>query len=290
MLQRKVNKEEYVVRHEEFTWETNDKKELYAQCWDAGKLNKAVIVLVHGLGEHSTRYEGWAERFVKAGISVVGFDLRGHGQTPVKISATSKYPKLLDDIDVVLKNIIKLFPNTPIFLYGHSFGGNLVANYAITRQLNIAGIVLTSPWFEIENLPPRIKLSAAKILSRFAPRLTSRTGLKAEEMSRELKQVHQYRNDPHMHSRINVRLFMSAYEQGLVAKRSIYKINLPLLLLHGSSDNITSCKASREFAMNAGEKTTFHEIEGGYHELHNDSENETVFQLINEWMNNQLFK
>lgn len=290
MLQRKINKEEYVVRHEEFTWKTKDNKELYAQCWDAGKLNKAVIVLVHGLGEHSSRYNGWAERFVKEGISVAGFDLRGHGRTPVKISATSNYLKLLEDIDVVLENTNALFPDTPIVLYGHSFGGNLAANYVIARQVNLAGIVLTSPWFEIENLPPRIKLSAAKILSRFAPRLTSRTGLKAEEMSRELKQVHQYRNDPYMHSKINIRLFMSAYEQGLIAKRSIYKINIPLLLLHGSADNITSCKASREFAMNAGEKTTFHEIEGGYHELHNDSENDTVFHLINKWITNQLYK
>lgn len=288
MLQRRKAKEGYVVRHEEFIWKTNDGKNLFAQCWDAGPACKAVILLVHGLGEHSSRYEHWAGKFVGEGISVLSFDLRGHGKTPVNISNASNYNKLLGDIDILVTKSKDMFPEVPAFLYGHSFGGNLVVNYIISQQINLKGIILTSPWLELAQLPPRIKTLAGGILSRFAPGLKARTGLRPEDMSRELRQVHHYRNDPKVHGFINVRLFMQAYEQGLVAKRSIYKINQPLLVIHGSADKITSCSATREFVMNCGEKTSFYEIEGGYHELHNDSDSQNVFDLIHSWITKNI--
>lgn len=290
MLQRKSVNEEYTARHEEFTWQTNDNKQLFAQRWDAGHNSRGLLLLVHGLGEHSSRYNGWAGKFVHEGFSVLSFDLRGHGNTPVPLTKTSDYNKLLDDIDLLVNEGKKLYPETPIFIYGHSFGGNLAVNYAISRPIQANGIILTSPWLEIEKPPSRLKFISANVLSKFAPHLRARTGLRPEDISKELRQVHNYRNDPKVHNFINIRLFMKAYEHGLIAKRSIYKINMPLLVIHGSADKITSCKATREFVMNSGEKTTYHEIEGGYHELHNDSESEVVFNLITEWLINQTSK
>lgn len=288
MLQTKPLHNKYNVNHEEFTWKSDDGQELYAQCWNAGADCIGCILLVHGMGEHSTRYDKWASRFAENGYSVISFDLRGHGKTPGIPGSASNLNTLLNDLDCLVSNGKKLCKDKPLFLYGHSFGGNLVINYAISRTVELTGIIVTSPWFELSNMPPRHKLLRAKILNRIAPKLIAKADLKSEHISRELREVHNYRTDPYVHGKITVRLFMQACEKGLIAKRSIYKINAPLLLLHGTADQITSCKASRDFVMNSGKKTTFVEIEGGYHELHNDSDRERVFEIISEWLNKHI--
>lgn len=290
MFQRKPLHKKFGVNHSEYNWVSDDGQELFAQCWDAGADALACILLVHGMGEHSSRYDKWASSLAETGFSVVSFDMRGHGKTPGARGSASNYNVLLKDIDFLIEHAKVLCQEKPLFLYGHSFGGNLVINYAITRTTKLAGIIVTSPWLELSQLPPRHKVLAAKILHRFVPGLISKSGLRAEYISRELKEVHRYRTDPYVHGNISVGLYMQAYERGLLAKRSIYKINVPLLILHGTADNITSCKASRDFVMNSGDKTTFIEIEGGYHELHNDSDRERVFSHITNWLNFQLTK
>lgn len=290
MLQKKLLTESNAFSYTELTWEAFDGKELYAQCWHAGNNMQAGILLVHGLGEHSSRYDQWARQFAGKGFSVLSFDIRGHGKTPGKPANISNYKLLLDDIELLIQKGQEMCKEKPLFLYGHSFGGNLAANYVISRDILPDGLVLTSPWLELSTIPPRFKYLAASILSRFMPKIKASNGLRPEHISRELREVHNYKKDPYIHNKISVGLFMKAYENGLIAKRSIYKINIPLLVMHGAADNITSCKASREFVMNAGKKTTYVEIEGGYHELHNDSERETVFQTILDWLINQLIQ
>ncbi|MBN2820303.1 MAG: alpha/beta hydrolase, partial [Bacteroidales bacterium] len=178
MLQSKYLREEKKQVWYELKWQTPDGQELFAQCWDAGENAKAGILLVHGIGEHSSRYDKWANYLNREGFSVLSFDLRGHGKTPGQKGTFANYTKLLEDLDLLLEQGKKLCSEKPLFLYGHSFGGNLVANYAIRNQLTVQGIILTSPWFELSFTPPRHKLIAASILSRFAPRITSPNGLK----------------------------------------------------------------------------------------------------------------
>lgn len=290
MLQSKYITKEETVTHSNFNWKARDGKTIYAQYWHAGENMKAAILLIHGLGEHSSRYDNWSKMFAKEGISVLTFDLRGHGKTPGKPADTYDYNKFLEDIDLLVEHGKEMFKDKPLFLYGHSFGGNLTVNYAISRQLDINGLILTSPWFELSSMPPRYKVLAAKLISRILPGIRGANGLKAENLSRELRVVHNYRNDPLVHDKITVGLFRKTYENGLIAKRSIYKINVPLLLLHGTADNITSVRASREFVMNSGTKTKFVEIEGAYHELHNDndSDREKVFKIILDWLSEHI--
>jgi len=287
MLQTKI-REDFSNNHEVFSWDTPDGKKLYAQLWSAGKKTRATILLVHDLGEHSSRYTRWAAQLVNEGISVLSFDFRGHGQTSGKPGKIWDYTKLLDDIDILVTQGKKLFQNTPLFLYGHSMGGNLVANYAITKAIDLNGIILTSPWFELSNLPPRFKLSSALFLSKLMPWVLANSKLRPEYVSRELREVHLYKNDNLVHDKISLGLFRKAYEQGQIAKRSIYKINSPLLVMHGSDDQITSCQATREFIRNASERTQYVEFEGGYHELHNDLDREKVFTQLLDWINGQL--
>lgn len=289
MLQTNIRKK-FTSNHQEFEWTTKDGKKLFAQKWDAGKNARAAILLVHGFGEHSSRYSHWASRLVTEGISVLSFDFRGHGQTPGKQGNVTDYTKLIDDIDLLIQKGEQEFKNTPKFLYGHSMGGNLVTNYVITNTLNLSGIILTSPWFELSNLPPRFKLTSALFFSKLMPWIIASPGLKPEYISRELREVHLYKNDKLIHNKISLGLFRKTLEHGHIAKRSIYKINAPLLVMHGSGDQITSCQATKEFIRNSSDNTSYVEFEGGYHELHNDIDRDKVFSHLLAWLNEQLLQ
>ncbi len=284
MLQAKLKRTQE-NSHKEFIWGTKDNKTIFAQNWDAGPNAKAALFLVHSFNDHSSRYEAWALKLVKEGISVLTFDFRGHGKTAGK---TTNYNQLLSDVELLVTKGKAIYPYLPVFLYGHSLGGNLVANYIISNQISLAGVILTSPWFELTNQPPKILFSTDMFLAKILPGLSKPTPIKADYLSRELKEVYKYKNDQLINNRMPLGLLRSTWQKGLTAKRCIYKINTPLLIMHGSEDKITSCQASRDFIRNASKKTTYIEWKGCYHELHNDFDREMVFTRLISWLNDQI--
>jgi acylglycerol lipase len=288
MLKGEILPAEKGVSHSDMYWKTVDGLNLYSQSWVPGIEPKAVINLVHGLGEHSSRYGTWAKKLAVEGFVVRSFDLRGHGYSDGKRGYASNYNQLINDLSVFLEKGIESFPTLPAFLYGHSFGGNLILNYAIQSTFKYAGIIVSSPWLELNFKPTPLKLFIGNLLKPFLPSAIFKTGLKAEIISRDLRVVHSYRNDKLVHDRISLRLFSQVCENGLKASRSSFKINVPLLVMHGNGDALTSCKASREFVRNASDKTTYVEWEGGFHELHNDIDKEKVFKTVTDWINKNI--
>ncbi|MBN2524340.1 MAG: lysophospholipase [Bacteroidales bacterium] len=282
-----LSKEEGVDFSENY-WKSADGLNLFSQSWHPSGNAKAVIHLIHGLGEHSGRYSYWAEKLVGEGFAVRAFDLRGHGRSEGKRGYSSGYYKLLNDIDTFLEIKEEVYSSIPSFLYGHSLGGNLVLNYAIQKNSAVDGLIVSSPWLELINPPSKPKLFAVHVISNLFPGLLAPNGLKPEDLSRDLRIVHSYKQDDLVHDRIGIKLFTEAYEAGIRASLSIYKINVPLLIMHGSEDRITSCKTSRNFVRNSSDKTTFIEWQGGYHELHNDLDREKVFESVVSWINRNI--
>ena len=118
--------------------------------------------------------------------------------------------------------------------------------------------------------------------------MTLNTGLKPEDISRDPDEVHKYASDPLVHEKISLKLYFEIVAAGEKASKSIYKINVPILVMHGSGDRITSFNTTEEFVMNASSRTTFKEWPGYYHELHNDIGSEEVFQYMLNWLNNTI--
>ncbi len=279
-LLRKGNTIEYTETH----WKSYDGIKLYSQTWFAVHEQRAIINLIHGYGDHSGRYSHWAIKLAKKGFTVRSFDMRGHGRSEGKRGYSSGYDKLLNDLELFVENGKAEFADMPFFLYGFSFGGNLVINYAIQTNSVIKGLIVSSPWLELSKKYSPIKITLAKLVGAILPGILINNGIKAEDISRDLRAVHHYRTDSLVHDRISVRLALQIIEAGQKASMSIYKINIPLLVMHGNSDNITSCDTSRNFVRNAGERTTFIEWEGGFHELHNDLDHEKVFESLVGWL------
>ena len=276
------------MKHVKYPIRTTDGLRLAAQCWKPTGKIRAVVCLVHGLGEHCGRYLHVADHMTKEGYSLVGFDLRGHGRSEGARVHSPSYDTLFEDISLVLGTVKERFPNVPTFLYGHSFGGQLVLNYCLHHQPEIEGAVVTGPWLRLEKKIDSLKLFTARIMSRLWPSFTMHDVVETAALSRDPEVVHAYENDPLVFNRSSIRFFINAYDAGLDALEYAHGFPAKLLLMHGSSDRITSFDASREFAKSVGKRCTFKEWKNFYHEIHNHKRKYRVLEYMVEWMESIL--
>jgi len=248
---------------------------------------KGLVILVHGIGEHIGRYDHWMKKFNQRGFAFVGFDLPGHGRSDGKKGHIRSYSQTDEMLDIVLRENSKTFPGLPIFLYGHSLGGGIVLDYLIRRDPAVKGAVVTSPYLKLAFEPPKYKLLLASVMESIFPSLIQPSGLVVEHISQDGEVVSLYKSDPLVHGKISVALFNSATNAATHSLTHAENLRIPLLLLHGSDDKLTSPDGSREFASKCSH-VTLKMWEGGYHELHNEPFKDDVFVFITDWMNSKI--
>lgn len=274
--------------HSKYKWKGYDGIMLYGQSWIPERKPAAVINYVHGFKDHSNRFSKWAVRFAECGYAVVAIDLRGHGYSEGRRGYAPGFHSFIEDAGVLLSNSRALLDDSFHILYGHSLGGNIVTNYLINGKNLPHAAVIASPWFTLTVPPSWFKLLVAHTIKYVLPSLSLKSDLEARYLSRDLAVVEEYKRDPLVHNLIRPKLFIEIEKQGLKASRSIYKINIPLLVMHGTDDNICSFRHARNFVMNSGSLTAFREWPGAYHELHNDVIEKEVFDFVRTWMENEL--
>ncbi|MEQ6120808.1 lysophospholipase [Reichenbachiella sp. MALMAid0571] len=267
-----------------FNLTAKDGAELKAIAWSSPD-PKAVLCIVHGLGEHSGRYQHVAEFFVENNISVFAFDLRGHGKSEGKRGHTPSHEILLDDVEEILKAARAEYNDLPLFLYGHSFGGNIVANYTLIRNTNeLSGAILSSSWLKAQIQPSALEFKVAKIINKIFPSFTQGSRFSSSMLTKDAACNDAYENDPLVHRKMSVRLGLESYDAGRWAIKNASRLKIPTLVWHGSEDEITSSEGSKQFAENAGSSASFKLWEGVKHEPHNDLEKEEVLNYLLEWI------
>ncbi|WP_372755309.1 lysophospholipase [Labilibaculum sp.] len=265
-----------------------DNTRLFVQTWFPEKDCKASICLVHGIGEHSSRYHEWAEQFAEQGFAIVSYDQRGHGLSEGKRGVISSYDDFMQDIDVMLDYTNNLFPNATSFLYGHSMGGGEVLHHLTNRKTNYLGVISTSPWIISQEAPPKFLLPIIRAFNKVIPSFSITTSFNAKLLSHDKQVWKKYEEDELIHHRISFRLFIDAYDAGCALLKNTKSLQKPLLLLHGNADEITDCHASKLFADSVGNNCTHIQYDKAYHELHHEFCKQQVFQDILSWINAQL--
>ena len=277
------------MTHQELNWKSRDGLDIFAQVWEPSVITpKAVVCLVHGLGEHSSRYAHVAEAFGKEGFILFSYDLRGHGRSGGVRGHISSIEDFMQDIDVMFEQARLRYPNLPLFLYGHSLGGIQVLHYGLLRKPNVKGVIATSSGLHtaLENQPA--KIMAAKVLGALMPKVTLPSGLDAAAISRNQDVVNTYNNDPLVHDKISLGFGKVMIGVKKWTLKHAGEFSLPLLLLHGKADAIAFPSSSTEFAAPLKDKCTLMLWEGGYHELHNVPEQAEVFKAMTLWMDARL--
>lgn len=269
----------------ELRWKNREGLNLYAEEWPVQN-PQAVIAFVHGQGEHIGRYGHVADWYNKRGVAFLGFDQQGYGRSEGKRGHAASLDVLLDDIGQLLEEANLRYPGVPLFLYGHSMGGQLVLNYALRRTPRLAGLIATGPWIRLAFQAPAVKILAAKLLNKIIPSLTMPTNLATKFLSRDESVVHAYENDPLVHGMLSVAAAMSLLEGAGWLDRFSGPVAPPVLLMHGGGDMITSPAATKAFSGRIQGNTMHREWPGLYHEIHNEPEREEVFEYTFQWMNN----
>jgi alpha-beta hydrolase superfamily lysophospholipase len=269
----------------ELSWKTSDGINIYGKKWSTIEPPKAVICMMHVMGEHINRYDHVADMFNKNGYAVIGCDHRGHGKSGGQRGHIPGYEIFLDDVAIFLAIASEHFPGTKKILYGHSMGGNLVANYLIDRQPKICGAILSSPYIQLAFKPAPVKLFLGKILKGIHATLSMSTGLDSSAISRDKSVVTKYNSDPLVHDRVSATMGIELIQSGNRALDNAGKISVPALIYHGTEDKLTSFEASKSFARRAGELVKFVPFKGLYHETHNEPEQDEVFKVIVDWCN-----
>ncbi len=130
----------------ETEFKTSDGLRIVARGWEPDdRPLKAVVCLVHGIGEHSGRYAHVAEAFCRQDYALFAPDMRGHGLSEGLKGHLPASETILNDVDVYLSEAAKRYPGIPVFLYGHSLGGIFVLYYGLKKPGSLAGVISTSP-------------------------------------------------------------------------------------------------------------------------------------------------
>jgi acylglycerol lipase len=272
----------------EWRWNTHDGLEFFSRGWVPDTTPKAVICLVHGIGEHTNRYGHVAAALVEAGYALMGFDLRGHGLSEGQRGHTPSLDHFLNDITEFLKQLDLRYPGLPKIIYGHSLGGNLATNYLLRVKSNVFCGIITGPQYKLSFEPPAAKIALGRMMSNISPKFSQETGLETGALARDPEVVRAYVSDPLVHDLISSRMFVTVMDAGEWALEHASELKVPVLLMHGSADRLTSASASQEFARRAGDKVTLVLWPGFFHEIHNEPEKAEVLKTMIAWLDRQV--
>jgi alpha-beta hydrolase superfamily lysophospholipase len=245
---------------------------------------RAEVLLTHGLGEHASRYEHVAGYLAEHGVRLHAYDLRGHGRSGGRRGDAPRYEALLDDLECV-QAALPREQGRPLFLMGHSLGGQITLRYLLSRPVECRGAVIASPWLRLAFSPCWWRRLMARAALRFWPAWGQRTPTHPLELSRDEEHVRSLAWPELVHHRISARLFFAIEMAGAETLREAERLGTPVLLLHGGDDSVTCVRATCDFYERAGcaDKTlrVFPEVR---HETHNDVGREEVLREVAEWI------
>lgn len=258
---------------------------------------RAMVLIVHGLGEHASRYGHVARRLIDWGFAVRAYDQRGHGESGGERGALSSEDLLLEDLAEVVDNTRLRAQHVsgregaagplPLILLGHSMGGLVVGRFVSLKIRAVEGLVMSSPALD-PGLNALQKLLVAT-LPAIAPNLRINNGLNPEFISHDAQVVRTYLADPLVHAKISARLakFIATAGPATVAAASHW--STPTLLMYAGADKLVNPAGSRAFAAaaagnGAAQVVTARCFEDMFHELFNEADSAPVFATLKAWL------
>ena len=240
----------------------------------------AEMLLVHGVAEHSGRYERTGGLFAAAGINVTAFDLRGHGGSGGSRADIERWADFEDDIEVMLARVRSGSQGGAVVLLGHSLGGLLSTEYVLSERPQPDLLVLSAPG--IEDGLPRWQHAIAPIAARVVPRLALKNAWGPEALSRDLDVGRRARQDPGCPQKATIRLGAASFAAQERVRASVDRLRLPTFIVHGGDDPLVPPRASERFEGIPG--VTRHLYPGLRHETFNEPEGPQVCADVIEWV------
>ncbi len=277
------------MKHVEGKFEGYKNLNLYYQCWLPANEPKAVLLVVHGLAEHSGRYMNLVNHFVPKGYAVYGFDQRGHGKSQGLRGYVEQFSYFVDDFKTFLGMIRSKHHDARIFIVGHSVGGTIATAYAVYHQDEFDGLILSGATLKVGvGVSPGL-IILARVLSLLLPK-TGLYVIDASAISRDKAVVAAYVSDPLVYrGKIRARLGAELIKTMQILPRQMPDIHLPILIMHGTADRLSDPGGSRILYDRVSSRDkTLHLYDGFYHEIFNESGREQVFADMEAWLASRM--
>jgi len=256
------------------------------------KSERARMVIVHGLGEHSGRYGNVIERVLPKGFSFWVPDHRGHGQSGGKRGHILNFVQYLTDLRLTVELAKKDKPGEiPCFLLGHSMGGLIALNFAQRYPELIDGVVASSPCLGMVIEIPPVKKVLGSFMSYVWPGLIMGNELDVSKISHDPDVVKAYENDPLVHDRVSARFFTELMAAMESVNQQASTLNVPLLMQVSGEDYLVNADSSKHFFEELTlQDKTLHVYEGLYHEIYNapEDQKERVLEDLEAWLDKQI--
>jgi alpha-beta hydrolase superfamily lysophospholipase len=270
--------------HSEDRFKGAAERSIYFQSWEPESLPRAVLLVAHGAGEHSTRYQPLAQFFTGYDFAVAALDHNGHGHSGGRPGYVDSFDEYLYDLAIFHRQVAARYAGVPMFLLGHSMGGLITANYLLHHQREFVGGILSGPAIKTDLQPGRVQMLLLRLLAQLVPRL-GMLKLNAEGVSRDPEVVEKYIEDPMVfHGKMSARMLRELFAGMRAIQAGAARITLPMLLLHGGADVMTAPQGSRflyEHISSSDKTLTIYP--GLYHEIFNEPERAEVLAHILAW-------
>jgi alpha-beta hydrolase superfamily lysophospholipase len=271
----------------EFNWTNDNGNKIYAIEWPVTDA-RAVIGLIHGIGEHCRRYDHVSRFFTENGIAVLAYDRQGYGRSEGQRGHADKYAEYIDEIAHLLIECERRYPDRPAFLYGHSMGGHILLRYLIRRHPNLSGAIISAPHISLAFKPNPLIVGLGKVMRQIMPTFSQENPLDTTQLSRNPDVKPAYDNDPLTHATLSSQTGIDVLENAAMLNAYSGGLHVPTLLMHGTADGITNYAGSLAFAKRNPENLTFKPWPGLYHELHNEPERAEVLDFVLDWLTGQM--
>lgn len=269
-------------------WKSWDDTDIYWQRWQADS-PKAFVALMHGYGEHSTRYHHVAAALVRSGFTVMAIDARGHGRSAGIRGHVEAYDDFVRDYALLISKL-KEEGDLPIFCLGHSNGGLIALRHALGQEdARILGYAVTSPFCGFKVHVPAVKALLGNTMSKVWPSLSIPTGLDAAVLSHRKEVVDAYRADPLVLSKATARWFTETKAAQADLKLRARQIQKPLLFLVAGSDELADPMLAEAVYHEAGSHDREFEVFPDlFHEILNEDSWPDHVRHIVGWMEKRL--
>jgi acylglycerol lipase len=273
------------MKHKEGKFKGLKDFSLYYQCWLPEKTPKAVLLVVHGLAEHSGRYKNLVNYFVPKGYAVYALDHRGHGKSDGVRCYVDRFSDYLADLKTFFNMVRKEHKGAKIFLVGHSMGGTIAVPYAIEHQQELAGVITSAPSLVASPTVSPALLAIAGVISALLPKMGV-TVLDASTISRDKAVVDAYVSDPLVfRGKIPARTGAELANMWKTLPEKMPQIKLPILIMQGTADGLANPASSKLLYERVGSKDkTLKLYDGLYHEIFNEPEHKQVMADVEAWL------
>jgi alpha-beta hydrolase superfamily lysophospholipase len=273
------------MKHKEGYFKVYKGLKIYYQCWLPDGKPKAVLLVAHGLAEHSGRYKNLVDYFVPKGYAVYAVDHRGHGKSEGTRSYIDNFNDYLTDLKTFFDVVRKENKNAKIFLFGHSLGGTIATAYAVEHQEELAGLITSGALLVASPTVSPVLLALAGVIAAVAPKMGV-TVVDASGISRDKSVVDAYVNDPLVfRGKVPARMGTELVRIWKQLPEQMPSIKLPVLIMHGFADQLADPRGSKLLYERVGSKDkTLKLYDNCYHEICNEPEREQVFMDMQAWL------